>query len=83
MWGFRHIWGAQYARKSVTEHRGLTLRLFLSGFILNDIPVLYENAIFNANNIGRDPVSGCSESGKASMCDHDIPVCDNHAGFVS
>ena len=64
------------------QHRGFTLRLLLSGFILNDIPVLYENAVFHANNIRRNPVHRCSESGKAPMHDHEVTIADNRTGFV-
>jgi hypothetical protein len=42
-------------RSRLSKHRGFTLRLLLSGFILNDIPVLYENAAFHENNICRNP----------------------------
>ena len=69
-------------RKSVTEHRGFTLGLLLSGFVLNDIPVLYETAVLHANDISRNPVHRCSEPGKAAVHDHEVSLCDNRAGFV-
>src|SRR5438270_5439807 len=42
--------------KCATKHWGFTLRLFLSGFVLTDIPVLCKNSFLNAKNIGRDLV---------------------------
>src|SRR5882724_9600331 len=69
-------------RKSVTEHWGFTLRLFLSGFVLNDIPVLYENSVLNANNIGCDPVHHRSKPRKAPVCDNEVSFGNHQTSFI-
>src|SRR5258707_625878 len=69
-------------RKSVTEHLGFTLRLFLSSFVLNDIPVLYENSVLNANNIGSDPVHHRSKPRKAPVCDNEVSFGNHQTSFI-
>src|SRR6266851_9552553 len=60
-----------------TEHRRFSLRLLLSGFVLNDIPVFHENAVLNAKNISRDPIHHCLIAGKPPMCDNEVSFGDD------
>jgi len=55
----------------------------LNGFVLNDIPVLYENSVSNAKNIGRDPVHHCPEAGEAPMCDNEVSFGNDQTSFVT
>src|SRR5258708_1929347 len=69
-------------RKCVTEHRGFTFRLLLRGFVLNDIPVLHENAVLNAKNISRDPVHHCPKPGKTPMRNNEVSFGNDQTSFI-
>jgi hypothetical protein len=55
----------------------------LSGFVLNDIPVLHENAVLNAKNISRDSIHHCPKTGKPPMCDNEVSFGDDQTSFVT
>jgi len=69
--------------KCVTEHRRFTLRLLLSDFVLNDIPVLHENAVLNANNIGSDPIHHCPKPGETPVYDNEVFFRNDQTSFVT
>jgi len=69
--------------KGGAEHRVSALGLFRSGFVLDYIPMLNKDAVFNAKNISRDPINRCTEPGKPAVHDHEIPVGNNCPRFVS
>ncbi len=70
-------------RKCVTEHGGFTFRLLLSGFVLNNIPVLHENAVLNAKNVSRDPIHYCPKPGKTTICDNEVSFGNGQTSFVT
>jgi hypothetical protein len=45
-------------RKRVTKHRLSTFGLFSRRFVLNDIPVLDQNSVFDPQYVRRNPVRG-------------------------
>src|SRR3989442_11735617 len=59
-------------RKRVPKHRLSTFGLLPCRFVLNDIPVLDQHAIFDANNVCRDPVHRRAKAGESSMNYHEI-----------
>ena len=69
--------------KCIAEHGRLTLRLLRSGFVLNDIPVLHENAVLYAQNISRDPIHHCPKPGKTPMCDNEVSFGNDQTSFVT
>jgi hypothetical protein len=54
----------------------------LSGFVLNDIPVLHENTVLNAENISRDPVHHCPKPGKTPMGNHKVSFSNDQTSFI-
>jgi len=69
-------------RKCATKHWGFTLRLFLSGFVLNDIPVLYENSVLYAHNICGNPIHGSSKTAESSVHDHEVSLSYDRSRLV-
>jgi hypothetical protein len=55
----------------------------LSGFVLNDIPVLHEIAVLNAKNISRDPIQHCPKPGKTPVCDNEVSFGNDQTSFVN
>jgi hypothetical protein len=47
------------------EHRQPALGLFPGGFVLNDIPVFGEPAVFDADDVGCYPVGGLPDIGES------------------
>src|SRR5579859_1781838 len=45
-----------------SEHGPLAYRLFFRRFILNDVPMLDQNAALDANDVRRNPVHGQAET---------------------
>src|SRR5258708_32914170 len=65
-----------------SEHGSFTLRLFFRGFILNDVPMLDEDSVFNAHNIRGDPIHRKTKIAKSTMHDHEISPSNEHSGLV-
>lgn len=59
-----------------TKHWSLALRLLSSLFVLNDAPMPNENAVFDTQNLGRDPVHWETEATELRR-----PHC-HHAPFA-
>src|SRR5260370_36274026 len=68
--------------ESLSEHRSATFRLFSCGLILNHIPMLDQNAIFDANDVRRNPVHGLSEARKSPVHDNEVSLSNDHSRFV-
>src|SRR5437868_9358700 len=68
--------------KCATKHWGFTLRLFLSGFVLNHIPMLDKNPVLNTHNICRNPIHRRSETAKSPVHDHEVSVSHDCSRFV-
>src|SRR5271163_2839873 len=71
------------SRKGGAEHRVSALGLFLGSFVLDHIPMLNKDAVFNAKNVSRNPVHRRAETGEPAMHDHEVPVGNNCPRFVS
>src|SRR5476649_2168612 len=63
---------SRLVRELRAEHRPAALRLRLGRFVLQDVPMLDQLAVGDANNIGGDPASRSSVTGKSAMDDHEI-----------
>ena len=59
------------------------LRLFPGCFVLQDVPMLSEYAVGDADDVGSDPTSWPSMARKAPVDDHKFLVSEDHAVFVS
>jgi len=54
----------------------------LGSFVLNYIPVLDENPVFDAQNVGCNPVHREAEVRESSVHDDDIPFGHNRSGLI-
>src|ERR1700730_12996123 len=64
------------------EHRQAALRLRLGGLILDNVPVLCEHSISNANDIGSNPGRRKSDSREPSVNDNVVVVCNDYARLI-
>ena len=64
--------------KRISEHGQTALGLFLSRLVLNNVPVLGEQAILHPNDVGDDPGNGETTTGEATV--HQDPVAVNDDG---
>src|SRR5882724_8076652 len=69
-------------RKTCSEHRSFTLRLFFGRFVLNDIPMLDKDAVLNAQNICGNPIHRSTEAAKSPVNNHEVTLGDNRSRFV-
>src|SRR5216684_6088897 len=68
--------------KTCSEHRSFTLRLFFGHFILNDIPMLDQKAVLDANNVCGNPIHRSTEAAKSPVNDHEVTLGDDRSRFV-
>ena len=69
-------------RKCRSEHGRFALRLLLGSLVLNDIPVLDENSILQANNVRCNPVHRQSDVGEPAMKDYIVTFCKNQPMLI-
>src|SRR5882672_12877217 len=69
-------------RKTCSEHRSLTLRLFFGHFILNDIPMLDQKAVLDTNNVCGNPIHRSTKVAKSPVNNHEVTLGDNRSRFV-
>ena len=69
-------------RETCPEHGGFAFRLFFGGFILNDVLMLDEDSVLNADNIGGDPIQGSTETAKSPVDDYEVSLSQERSGFV-
>ena len=69
-------------RKRVAEHRAPALGLLFCGVVLNDVPVLDENSVLQANDVRCDLVHRMANIGEPVMKDDVVAFCKNHSGFI-
>src|SRR6185503_17145928 len=69
-------------RKTCSEHRGFTLRLFFSRFILDDIPMLDKDSGLNPQNVCGNPIHRTTEAAESPVNNHELPVSYNCSRFV-
>ena len=70
-------------RKLFTKHGKAALGGFTCCFVLNDIPMLDENSILQANDVRRDPVRWQSDVGESAMNDDIVATCKNPARLIA
>src|SRR5438876_6362355 len=69
-------------RKRVTKHWVSTFGLLLRRFVLNDIPVLDQDAIFDANDVCRDPVHRRAKAGESTVNYHEITFSHDYSRLI-
>jgi hypothetical protein len=69
-------------RERVAEHRTPAFRLLLCGLVLDDVPMLDENAALYTKNVCCDPIDRQAETGKSSVDNDELAVGYNHSGLV-
>jgi hypothetical protein len=67
----------------LAKHGKVTDGFFLCGFVLQYIPVLGQETVFESDNVGGDPGSGAPYSTETSMRDDVITFRDNELVFVA
>src|SRR5579863_2637885 len=70
-------------REAIAKHGKTTHRFFLCGFVLEYIPVLGQETIFESDNVGRDPGRGPSHPSEPAMRDDVVVFCDDELVFVA
>jgi len=68
--------------KGLTEHGSTAFRLLFSGLILNDVPMLDKDSVFNAHNVGGNPIHREAEGRKSPVHNHEVSLCHDRSGFV-
>src|SRR6266852_6704181 len=70
-------------REPISEHRPAAFRGGSRGFILNNVPMLSEHAIFQTHDIQHDPVGySFAQAGKTTMQHQEVSGCQNQLIFV-
>src|SRR5258705_13712409 len=69
-------------RKRVTKHRLSTFGLLPCRFVLNDIPVLDQHAIFYTNDVRRDPVHRRAKAGESTVNYHEITFSHDYSRLI-
>src|ERR1700722_3073943 len=69
-------------RECSSEHGPLAYRLIFRRFILNDVPMLDQNAVLNAHDICGNPIQGSTETAKSPVHDHEISLGNDRSRFV-
>src|SRR6202043_570482 len=64
------------------KHGLAALRLLLGRLVLDDIPMLGEEAILDAKDVRRDPVHGCPEPRKTSVDNDEVAISHDHPRLV-
>src|ERR1700722_5151044 len=60
--------------EGVSKHRVPALGLFLGSLVLNDIPVLDQDSVFQADNIRCNPVDGQPDTRETAVEDDDVSL---------
>ena len=58
--------------KRVSEHGVSAFGLLLGGLVLNDVPMLDQDSVFDPDNIRRDPIRRQADPGVSTMDDDKI-----------
>src|SRR6185503_17629034 len=61
-------------RKTCSENRGFTLRLFFCHFILNDIPMLHKDSGLNPQDSCGNPMHRTTEAAESPVNNHEFTV---------
>src|SRR3989454_6378783 len=68
--------------KCVAEHRISAFGLLTCRLVLNDIPVLDQHAIFDANDVCRDPVHRRAKAGESTVNYHQITFSHDYSRLI-
>src|SRR6516164_4253705 len=74
--------GSVVPRERVAEHRPAALGLLPGRLILDDIPVLDEESVLDAEDVRRDPVRRRPEPREATVDDDKLALRHDNAGLV-
>src|SRR5258705_9667661 len=66
----------------VSKHGLSTFGLLPCSFVLNDIPVLDQHAIFDANDVCRDPVHRCAKAGESTVNYREIAFSYDYSRLI-
>ena len=66
----------------VAEHRPSALGLLFGGLVLDDVPVLGEDPVFDPEDVRSDPVHRHPEPRKTAVDDDEVAVRHDDAGLV-
>jgi hypothetical protein len=64
--------------ESITKHGKAADGFGLGRLVLQDIPMLLKETVFESDNVGGDPGRGSSVSGETAVRDDVIPFCNMH-----
>src|SRR5216683_5767118 len=56
--------------------------MLLRGFVFDDVPMLDQNVILDANDVRRNPVHGQAEIRESSVHDHELSLCHYCSGLI-
>jgi len=69
-------------RECLPEHGGATFGLFSRSFVLDDVPVLNKNPVFDAENIHNYPIGWRAKARKAAVQDDKVALRNDEARFM-
>jgi hypothetical protein len=69
-------------RELVPKHGHSTLRFVFGSFVLNCVPVLGENVVFDTENVGHNPVNRQTHARIPTVNDREISLGDDRARFI-
>jgi hypothetical protein len=75
-------WLAWSGREPVAKHRQALHGLRLGCFVLKDVPVPGELAVFEADDVGSNPRGGHAVSREVAMCNDILPFCHGQLVLV-
>src|SRR5580692_10218648 len=69
--------------EAIAKHGKATHRFFLRGFVLQHVPVLCQETVFESDNIGRNPGCWPSHPCETAMRDHIVALYDDELIFIA
>ena len=70
-------------REAIAKHGKAADGFFPRGFVLQYIPVLCQETVFESDNVGRNPGRGPSHPGETAMRDDIVALCDDELVFIA
>src|SRR5580700_3922560 len=69
--------------EAIAKHGKTTHGFFLCGLVLQHIPVLCQETVFESDNVGRNPGGWPSHPGETAMRDDIVSLCDDELVFIA
>src|SRR5580692_6179239 len=69
--------------EAIAKHGKATHGFFLRGFVLQHVPVLCQETVFESDNIGRNPGCWPSHPSEPAMRDDVVAFCDDELVFIA